>query len=62
MTPEQAEALVKERLTELFAAMEQAAGLGVDVDSIMGELGRYAIAQAEAAGESVSPLAKMLFG
>ena len=58
----EAEAEVKARLADLFDAMGRAQTFGVNVEAIMGEIARHAIAQAEAAGEQVSPIAKMLFG
>ena len=58
----EAEAEVKQRLADLFESMGRAQAFGVNVEAIMGEIARHAIAQAEAAGEQVSPIVKMLFG
>ena len=52
---------MKQALANLFEKMDEAARQGVDVSAMMGELARHAISQAEAAGEEISPLVKMLF-
>ena len=62
LTPELAEAAMREALATLFERMDTAARLGVDVGALMGEIARHAIEAAEQAGETVSPLAKMMFG
>lgn len=61
--PEQSleEQTMRVKLAELLEAMDAAAQVGVDVQQIMGEIVRHMMAQAEAAGVEVSPLAKMLF-
>jgi hypothetical protein len=61
MNAAEAEQVVRDRLADLFGAMDEASKLGVDVSSMMGEILRHAIAQAEAAGETVSPFVKMMF-
>ena len=61
MTPVEAEQAVRDRLADLFGAMDEAAKVGVDVSAVMGEILKHAIAQAEAAGETVSPFVKMMF-
>jgi hypothetical protein len=53
---------MREALADLFEKMDAAARLGVDVGALMGEIARHAIEAAEQAGETVSPLAKMMFG
>ena len=58
---ELAEQAMKQALANLFEKMDEAARQGVDVSAMMGELARHAISQAEAAGEEISPLVKMLF-
>ena len=58
---ESAEQAMREALANLFEKMDAAAQHGVDVSAVMGELARHAIAQAEAAGEQISPLVKMMF-
>ena len=58
---EQAEQAMREALANLFEKMDAAAQLGVDVSALVGELAQHAVSQAEAAGEEISPLVKMLF-
>ena len=62
MTTEEADAILRGKLDDLFAFMSEAAAAGVDVQNVWLQIMQGMVAQLEASGEQVPPLLKMILG